>query len=95
MRALVTGATGKVGSALTERLVERGDHVVALVRDPARAAGVLAAEVELATGDVGDPESLRFASAGAEAVFNCMGISEQWPGNRTPSTGSTPRAPET
>lgn len=36
MRVLVTGATGKVGNALTQRLVARGDHVVALARDPQR-----------------------------------------------------------
>lgn len=33
MRALVTGATGLVGSCLTRRLVGRGDAVVVLVRD--------------------------------------------------------------
>ncbi|MCJ7672084.1 MAG: GDP-mannose 4,6-dehydratase, partial [Acidimicrobiia bacterium] len=33
MRALVTGATGMVGSWLTRRLVDDGHHVVALVLD--------------------------------------------------------------
>jgi dihydroflavonol-4-reductase len=78
MRVMVTGATGKIGNSLTRKLVERGDHVVALVRDPARAASLLGPEVELAHGDVNDPVSLRFAAAGCEAVFNCMGIFEQW-----------------
>jgi CDP-glucose 4,6-dehydratase len=32
-RVLVTGATGMVGSSLTQRLVDHGAHVVALVRD--------------------------------------------------------------
>ena len=78
MRVLVTGATGKVGNALTQRLVARGDHVVALARDPAAAAMMLPEEVEIAHGDVTDPESLRFAAAGVEAAFNCMGVFEQW-----------------
>lgn len=78
MRVLVTGATGKIGNALTELLLDRGDHVVALVRDRARAAELLGGDVEIVLGDVTDPESLRFATAGAEAVFNCMGIFEQW-----------------
>lgn len=78
MRILVTGATGKIGNALTKKLLERGDHVVALIRDPERAAPLLGEEVEIAEGDVTDPESLRFAAAGVEAVFNCMGIFEQW-----------------
>ena len=32
MRALITGATGFLGSHLARQLVERGDEVVALVR---------------------------------------------------------------
>jgi dihydroflavonol-4-reductase len=78
MRLLVTGATGKVGNAVARRLVERGDEVVALVRDPERARDVLPPEVELAPGDVGDPASIREAAAGAQGAFNCMGIYEQW-----------------
>ncbi len=78
MRVLVTGATGKIGNALTAMLLKRGDHVVALARDPDRAAAALGSEVEVAHGDVTDPQSLRFAAAGVEAVFNCMGIFEQW-----------------
>ncbi|HVY98226.1 MAG TPA: TIGR01777 family oxidoreductase [Dongiaceae bacterium] len=38
---LLTGATGFIGRALTRRLVERGDRVIALSRDPARARRVL------------------------------------------------------
>jgi dihydroflavonol-4-reductase len=78
MRVLVTGATGKVGNAVARRLAERGDEVVALVRDEGRARDVLPPEVELARGDVDNPASIREAAAGAQGVFNCMGIYEQW-----------------
>jgi dihydroflavonol-4-reductase len=78
MRALVTGATGKIGNAVAHRLAERGDEVVALVRDPAKAREVLPAGVELAKGDVTDAASIRAAAEGADAAFNCMGIFEQW-----------------
>jgi nucleoside-diphosphate-sugar epimerase len=78
LRFLVTGATGKVGNAVARRLAERGDEVVALVRNAANARELLPAGVELATGDVTDPESLGRAMAGAEGVFNCMGLFEQW-----------------
>jgi uncharacterized protein (TIGR01777 family) len=37
MRVLVTGATGLLGSALCDALLARGDAVVGLTRDPARA----------------------------------------------------------
>lgn len=39
MRVLVTGATGLIGTALCDALLERGDEVVGLSRDPARAGG--------------------------------------------------------
>src|SRR5215211_6667334 len=78
MRVLVTGGTGKVGSAVIERLVARGDEVVALVRDVAAAREALPAGVELARGDVTEPASLAAACEGIEGVFNCMGIYEQW-----------------
>jgi dihydroflavonol-4-reductase len=78
MRFLVTGATGKVGNAVARRLAERGDDVVALVRDAARARELLPAGVELAVGDVTEARSVRLAAEGVDGVFNCMGIFEQW-----------------
>jgi dihydroflavonol-4-reductase len=78
MRLMVTGATGKVGNAVARRLVERGDEVVALVRDPAAAGKLLPAEVKLAQGDVTEPGTIQPAVEGVEGVFNCMGIYEQW-----------------
>lgn len=78
MRALVTGATGKIGNAVARQLAERGDEVVALVRNPAKARELLPSGVELAQGDVSDPASLRKAAEGIDAAFNCMGLFEQW-----------------
>jgi nucleoside-diphosphate-sugar epimerase len=78
VKALVTGATGKVGHAVAQALASRGDEVRALVRDPARAAGVLPPGVEAVRGDVTDPASVVAAVQGCELVFNAMGIPEQW-----------------
>src|SRR3954466_7656590 len=78
MRALVTGATGKVGHAVASALLDRGDHVRALVRDPKRAASILPAGIEPLRGDVTDPESLAAAVEGCELIFNSMGMPEQW-----------------
>ncbi len=69
MKILVTGATGKVGSRLARRLVERGAHVRALVRDPARASNL--AGVELVTGDLLDAASLAAAVRGIDAIVHC------------------------
>lgn len=78
MPALVTGATGKVGHAIASALLDRGDQVRALVRDPKRAASVLPAGIEPVRGDVTDPESLAAAAEGCELVFNSAGMPEQW-----------------
>ena len=76
--ALVTGATGKVGGAVTRALLARGDSVRALVRDPGKAAGLLPSEVELVRGDVTDAASVESAVVDCEVVFNAMGLPEQW-----------------
>lgn len=78
MRALVTGATGKVGHAIARALVARGDEVRVLVRNPGLAAGLLPAGVEAVRGDVTEPATVQRAAAGCELVFNAMGLPEQW-----------------
>ena len=78
VKALVTGATGKVGNAVARALHARGDEVVVLARDPDSARAVLPAGVSVTRGDVADPASLRAAAEGCELVFNAMGIPEQW-----------------
>ncbi|MBX6330349.1 MAG: NAD-dependent epimerase/dehydratase family protein [Gemmatimonadaceae bacterium] len=69
-RALVTGATGQVGSYLVERLVADGWSVRALVRDPHAAAWVGALGAELHPGDVLDAPRVRAAAAGCDAIFH-------------------------
>jgi dihydroflavonol-4-reductase len=76
VKVLVTGATGKVGYAVASALLERGDDVRVLVRDPA--AAKVPDGVERWKGDVRDSESLIGAVRGCELVFNAMGLPEQW-----------------
>src|SRR2546423_11927420 len=78
MRALVTGATGKVGHATARTLLAEGHDVRALVRDPERAAKVVPEGAELMRGDVTDSASVARAAVGREVVFNAMGLPEQW-----------------
>ncbi|MCJ1685605.1 SDR family oxidoreductase [Rathayibacter sp. VKM Ac-2927] len=68
--ALVTGATGYIGGRLTPRLLEAGYRVRVLVRDPRKLAEVPWAEdVEVAQGDLSDPESLAAAFEGVDVLY--------------------------
>jgi dihydroflavonol-4-reductase len=78
MRALVTGATGKVDHSIARALLERGDEVHVLVRNPGRASSQLPPGVEAIRGDVTEPATVEQAAAGCELVFNAMGLPEQW-----------------
>lgn len=68
-RILVTGATGKVGTAVVAALRPRGAHVRAFVRDAEKARAKLGDDVECAVGDFEDPASLRIALRGVDHVF--------------------------
>jgi dihydroflavonol-4-reductase len=54
MKVFVTGATGFVMGAVARALRARGDAVMALVRNPSRAASLTALGCELVAGDVVD-----------------------------------------
>ena len=70
MRALVTGASGFVGSAVARALLLRGWQVRALVRAGSDRRNLEPLAVELATGDLSDRGSLDAALAGCEALFH-------------------------
>ncbi|MDB4876886.1 MAG: nucleoside-diphosphate-sugar epimerase [Gemmatimonadetes bacterium] len=67
-RALVTGATGLVGSHIVDQLLRDGWDVRALVRTPN--PELEARGVETARGDVLDADSFARAAAGRDVVFH-------------------------
>lgn len=69
VKALVTGATGFLGGAVVKRLAARGVRVRALVRDRARAAARLP-NVELAEGDLSQPQTAVAALEGCDVLFH-------------------------
>ncbi|MBV9942457.1 MAG: TIGR01777 family oxidoreductase [Solirubrobacterales bacterium] len=81
MRVVVTGATGTIGRAFVAALVDRGDEVVALSRDAARARDALGDRVQThAWSTPGDEPPPEAALAGADAVVNLLGepVAQRW-----------------
>jgi nucleoside-diphosphate-sugar epimerase len=74
MRALVTGGTGFVGGHLIEALLDAGDTVTALVRNPQKAAGLAQRGVRLVEGDLRNQEALRQATADQDAIYHSAGL---------------------
>ena len=74
MKALVTGATGFVGSHLTDALRRRGDEVTALARSPAKAAALTAQGVRVVAGDLHDISALERAAEGQEIIYHVAGV---------------------
>ena len=74
MRAFLTGATGFIGSHIARALRARDDEVVALVRDPDRAADLLELGCELEQGELADGERLRAGMEGADGVFHVAAV---------------------
>ncbi|WP_433125420.1 NmrA family NAD(P)-binding protein [Micromonospora sp. CA-240977] len=81
MTTLVTGATGNTGWHVVAELVRRGEHVRALTRDPAAAAGRFPAEVELVAGTHTAPGTLDAAFDGVHRLHVTVtaGLAEAGP----------------
>ena len=66
---LVVGATGQLGSAIVGKLHARALKVRALVREGSACSHLDRPGIELVKGDLRDPESLKTACIGAEAII--------------------------
>jgi UDP-glucose 4-epimerase len=80
-RALVTGATGMLGSYIVRRLLANGVEVRALVRDRAAARWLQVAGAELVRGDLHDRAAIEWGAEGCDAVFHAaatIGPQSEW-----------------
>ncbi|WP_432125356.1 NAD(P)-dependent oxidoreductase [Streptomyces sp. bgisy082] len=72
-RFTVFGATGGVGREVVRQALAAGHEVTAVVRDPARLAVAGTRLVVRRAEDLSDPEALRAAVAGRDAVLSGLG----------------------
>jgi nucleoside-diphosphate-sugar epimerase len=74
MRIFVTGGAGFIGLAVVRRLVQRGDRVVAVVRDPDRATALKDLGVEMRAGDLSRTAAILDAMRGTDAAIHIAGM---------------------
>jgi dihydroflavonol-4-reductase len=75
-RVFVTGGSGVIGGALVERLVARGDEVVALARSDEAAATLAERGSQVVRGDTLDADALARGMDGADLAFHVAGVNK-------------------
>ena len=78
MKALVTGGTGFVGSAVVRKLVARGESVRCLTRKSSVLSNLHGLNVDVVQGDLQDAESLQAAVKGCSHVFHVAADYRLW-----------------
>jgi dihydroflavonol-4-reductase len=74
MKALVTGATGLVGSAVVRELQKNGEEVRVLVRASSNRLNLQGLAVEEAVGDITDYASVRRALEGCDRAYHVAAL---------------------
>jgi nucleoside-diphosphate-sugar epimerase len=90
MRVAITGGTGFVGRHLARALVARGHEAVLVARgqDVRDASIYKLSKTSFVKSDLCDPQELRRAFLGCDAVAHCAGIN---PGNWSPNLSARAR----
>ena len=76
MKALITGASGFIGSHLAEELLKRGYEVACIVRKTSDLKWLSGFDIKLINGDCADKDSLNNCVKGYDYVFHLAGLTK-------------------
>src|SRR2546423_1079391 len=79
MKITVLGATGGVGGEVVKQALDRGWHVTAVVRDPARVAVPAQDRLDVVVAGLHEQEKVTAAVEGRDAVLSALGSRERKP----------------
>lgn len=78
MKALITGATGFLGGALTRRLYSMGWHITALGRNVSKLKNLESEGMQVLQVDLEDKENMSDVCKDQDIVFHCAALPSPW-----------------
>lgn len=78
MKALVTGATGFIGSSIVRELLKDNVDVKVLIRKESNTKNIDGLDVEKAYGDIRDKESVKAALKGCDVFYQTAALFTNW-----------------
>ena len=78
VRVFITGATGFVGGHVARRYAAEGASLRLLTRQTSRLDGLASIDAEMVTGDLREPEKLRSALTGCDALIHVAADYRLW-----------------
>ncbi len=78
MTTLVTGASGFVGAAVVRQLLDRGENIRVLTRSSSDQRNLQGLDVEIVTGDLSDPASLKTAVSNCNYLYHVAADYRLW-----------------
>jgi nucleoside-diphosphate-sugar epimerase len=76
MKALITGATGFIGSHLVERLIKKGYEITCITRDTSKPGWLEGLDITFLQGDCSDRDFLSKHVGGHDFIFHLSGLTK-------------------
>ncbi len=83
MKTLITGADGFLGNNVVRELIKRSYPVRVFLQPGSRQKSLERLDLDYVYGDLLDPDSIKNAVRGCEAIIHCAALTTVWPAHHT------------